>query len=308
MAVDATPRPPGRESEKLQHAAGAREAGAVGAPLGHAQPLGRPRDRRPDRARGAARAGDLPGAGPNHQDLLNTLQPPSWPTRSAPTTSGATSSRGRSTPPGSTCMVGADHDVRAARARRAARSRRRLPRRVARDRRHARRRRRRRVPVHRARDRGDRDRRARAARRLHRHHRRRLGALRAPDARRGARAEGPAVRARGDEPRLLAHADDVPAHPPERDPAEPRLLDARHRAQHPRARLALVPRPRRAAAGRRMGADGRRGADVPAHRLVDLDAPGPRDRARRRRLQPRRRRPRRPTRHGPPRRAGENEG
>ena len=57
----------------------------------------------------------------------------------------------------------------------------------------------------------------------------------------------------GDEPRLLARAGHVPPHPPERDPAEPRLLDARHRAQHPRARLALVPRPRRAAARRPSG-------------------------------------------------------
>ena len=40
---------------------------------------------------------------------------------------------------------------------------------------------------------------------------------------------------------------------PERDAAQPRLLDARHRAQHPGAGLALLPRPRRAAADRRVG-------------------------------------------------------
>ena len=51
---------------------------------------------------------------------------------------------------------------------------------------------------------------------------------------------------------------------------------ARHRAQHPRARLAVVPRPRRAAARGRVGADDRRGPDAPAHRVVDLDDAGPR--------------------------------
>ena len=77
----------------------------------------------------------------------------------------------------------------------------------------------------------------------------------------------------------------------------------RHRAQHPRARLALVPRPRRAAARGRVGADDRRGPDAAADRVVGLDDAGHRRRAGRRRLQPHGRRPRRPPRPRPPRAA-----
>ena len=104
-------------------------------------------------------------SGPNEQDLLNTLQPPSW------------------AHPFGTDNLGRDIFSRTVYAARidllvglvttyvplvlgvGLGLVRRLPGRLARDRRHARSRRRRRVPVHRARDRGDRDRRARAARR-----------------------------------------------------------------------------------------------------------------------------------------------
>ena len=76
----------------------------------------------------------------------------------------------------------------------------------------------RRLPLHRAGDRRDRDRGSGPARRLHRDHRCRLGALCTPHPRGGADPQGAAVRARRDEPRLLAVADPLPAPAAERDP------------------------------------------------------------------------------------------
>ena len=80
---------------------------------------------------------------------------------------------------------------------------------------------------------------------------------------------------------------------PEPDPAEPRLLDASTSCSTSwcwrRSRSSASACSHRPPSG----ADGRRGPDLPAHRLVDLDAARARDRARRRRLQPDRRRPRR---------------
>ena len=145
----------------------------------------------------------FPG-GPNQQNLLNTLQPPSWSYPFGTDNLGTRHLRALDLRRADRPDRRPDHDLRAARPRRPARPARRLPRRLARDGRHARGRRRRRVPVHRARDRRDRDRRPGAARRLHRDHGRRMGAVRAAHARRGADSQGAAVRARRDEPRLLA--------------------------------------------------------------------------------------------------------
>ena len=140
------------------------------------------------RSRRCSRPVLFPG-GPNSQDLLNTLQPPSWQHPFGTDNLGRDIFARTIYARRIDLMVGADHDVRAARDRRAAR--RSSPATAAagstsvvmRGRR-----RRGRVPVHRARDRHDRDRRPGPERRLHRHRRRRLGAVRAADARRDAGA------------------------------------------------------------------------------------------------------------------------
>ena len=87
--------------------------------------------------------------------------------------------------------------------------------------------------------------------------------------------------------RLGAHP--VPPSAAERDLAGPGVLDDRHGAGDPAGIEPGLSRAWRAAAHRRMGRADRRWQELHDHGLVDVDLPGPRDRAGRDRLQPARR-------------------
>ncbi len=90
-------------------------------------------------------------------------------------------------------------------------------------------------------------------------------------------------------------ADHLPPPPAQRHHARHRLLDDRHGARHPAGLEPRLSRPRRPAAGRRMGRADRRRQELHDHRLVDFRFPRHRHRPHRPRLQPARRRAGRPS-------------
>ena len=105
---------------------------------------------------------------------------------------------------------------------------------------------------------------------------------------RSEKRRGLCARRRSD--RRLDGAHHVPRDPAELRAVDPHQDDARPRLRHPDRLVAVLPRPRRAAADAGPRLDGRRRRQIPAGLLVADGLPRPRDPGRRVRLQPGRRR------------------